>query len=76
MTRIVELEMAKISSLFNKMMDLLTNNAHHRIVSVLNELRDRFGNTLPFTHQEIAEISGTTTETATRSWCSLKTAAP
>ena len=43
-----------------------------RLASVLLMLSTKLGPTLPFTRQEIAEMVGTTTETAIRVMSSLK----
>ncbi len=47
--------------------ELATENADHRVVHTLLTLSLPFGLTLPFTREEVAQMAGTTTETAVRS---------
>lgn len=44
----------------------------NRITGVLVRLHDKFGNELPFTHREIAEMAGTTTESCIRTLSQMK----
>jgi CRP-like cAMP-binding protein len=55
-------------------MDLVADNATNRLVKTLFTLSTKYGDTLNFTHQEIAEMSGISTETATRIMTQLKNA--
>jgi CRP-like cAMP-binding protein len=72
MTKIVEFVMVKMAALYTRLIDLSTDKASNRVIKVLHELRRKFGDILPFTHKEIAEMSGTTTETASRILINLK----
>jgi CRP-like cAMP-binding protein len=70
MGKVVHLERARISELFSKIINLMTVKADQRVVITMSNLRHKYGNLLPFTHQEIGEMSGTTNETVTRIWSS------
>lgn len=70
--RIAYLEFDKIYKLYESLMDLVASNAHQRLIKLLCRLGHKYGNTLRFTHQEIAEMSGTTVETTTRVLTQLK----
>jgi CRP-like cAMP-binding protein len=72
MGKVVHLERARISDLFSKIINLMTVKTEQRVIKTINELRQRYGNILPFTHQEIGEMSGTTNETVTRILVKLK----
>lgn len=52
--------------------DMAGENALSRIAGILLMLSSRLGNELPFTRQEIAEMTGTTTETTIRVMSRLK----
>jgi CRP-like cAMP-binding protein len=54
------------------MIDLATANAAQRLIKVLGLLTDKYGKTLYFTHEEIAELSLTSIETTTRCFNQLK----
>jgi CRP-like cAMP-binding protein len=43
-----------------------------RIASVLVRLYEKFGRELPFTHREIAQMAGTTTESCIRTLSQMK----
>lgn len=46
--------------------DLATERTDYRLARTLMALSVEFGSTIPFTHREIAEMAGTSSETATR----------
>ncbi len=54
------------------MRDLAAERVEQRIARTLLRLSSKLGHTLPFTRQEIADMSGTTTETAIRVMSRLK----
>lgn len=61
-----------ISSSFNRMIDIVGETAEQRIHNVLFMLFNKYGNKLPLTCESIANLSGTTTETAIRVISKLK----
>ncbi len=69
---ITRLENVRKGNLFTKLIGLVTDKAEQRVGKVLNELRDKYGTTLSLTHKDIAEMSGTTSETVTRIMTNLK----
>ncbi len=70
--RITRLENARKGTLFTKLIELVTDKAEQRVSKVLNELITKYGSTLSLTHKDIAEMSGTTSETVTRIMTTLK----
>jgi len=50
----------------NTLVELASYRAQERIVRSLLTLRSDFGQTLPFSHQEIADMAGTTRETTSK----------
>jgi CRP-like cAMP-binding protein len=50
----------------NRLRDIAGERVDQRIASILLMLSSKLGHSLPFTRQEIADMSGTTTETAIR----------
>jgi CRP/FNR family transcriptional regulator len=72
MTQINCLVSTRVARLNAKLLDIITFTADHRLAKVLDELSNKYGNTLRFTHNDIAELSGTTNETATRIMTKLK----
>lgn len=56
----------RIKSAHNRLRDLATDRVEQRLTKVLLMLSSKFGNTLPFTRQAIADMTGTTTETTIR----------
>lgn len=70
--RIAELDREIIDNFYDKMIDLATTKADFRLMKVLNSLCSKYGKTLNFTHEEIAGMSLTTVETATRFLNQLK----
>jgi len=70
--RITRLENVRKGTLFTKLIELVTDKAEQRVSKVLNELITKYGSTLSLTHKDIAEMSGTTSETVTRIMTNLK----
>jgi CRP/FNR family cyclic AMP-dependent transcriptional regulator len=70
--RINRLENVRKGDLFTKLIGLVTDRAEQRVSKVLNELLEKYGSTLSLTHKDIAEMSGTTSETVTRVLTNLK----
>lgn len=70
--RIADLDRDTIDTFYDKMIDLATTRANLRLMKVLNSLSAKYGDTLYFTHEEIAGMSLTTVETATRILNQLK----
>ena len=58
---------------YDRLIDVVGERVEQRLCHVLNMLCGKFGATLNFTCEEIAELSGTTTETAIRILTKLKT---
>jgi len=56
----------------SRLRDFAGERVEQRIASVLVMLSSKLGDTLPFTRQEIADMAGTTTETAIRVMSQLK----
>ena len=56
----------------NRLKDLSAERVEQRLCRLLLMLSEKLGNTLPFTRQEIADMAGTTTETAIRFTTQLK----
>ncbi len=56
----------------NRLRDIAGERVDQRIASILLMLSSKLGHSLPFTRQEIADMSGTTTETAIRVMSRLK----
>ncbi|MFC1862284.1 Crp/Fnr family transcriptional regulator [Chloroflexota bacterium] len=56
----------------SRLRDIAGERVEQRLTSVLLMLSSKFGLTLPFTRQELADMTGTTTETAIRVTSSLK----
>jgi CRP/FNR family transcriptional regulator, nitrogen oxide reductase regulator len=50
----------------NRLRDLAGERVEQRLARMLLMLSDKLGTTLPFTRQELSDMSGTTTETAIR----------
>jgi CRP/FNR family transcriptional regulator, cyclic AMP receptor protein len=71
-TKISSLQRERISILLSKLANMVTDKADERVLKVLDELMNKFGNTLCFSHKEIAEMSGITNETASRIMTNLK----
>jgi CRP-like cAMP-binding protein len=71
-SRITRLENVRKGTLFTKLIELVTDKAEQRVSKVLSELITKYGSTLSLTHKDIAEMSGTTSETVTRIMTTLK----
>jgi len=56
----------------SRLKDLAIERVEQRLASILHMLSAKFGPSLPFTRQELAEMTGTTTETAIRTIIQLK----
>ncbi len=55
-----------LDSANSRILDLMEKKVENRVLRVLNTLHQKFGSPLLFTSQEIAEIAGTTQESALR----------
>jgi len=62
----------RIKSAHNSLRDLAADRVEQRLTKVLLMLSSKYGTTLPFTRQEIADMAGTTTETTIRVMNRLK----
>jgi len=71
-SRIADVEFDKIHNLYDRIIDLVADNARQRLSKILYVFSCKYGNTLQFTHKDIAEMSGTTAETVTRVMTQLK----
>ncbi len=56
----------------SRLRDLASERVEQRLANVLLMLATKLGSTLPFTRQELADMAGTTTETAIRIMSQLK----
>lgn len=72
MSRIINMEMERTCYLYERMIEMISNSAPQRVIKILCILYSEYGDTLLFTHEEIATLSWTTTETATRVIVRLK----
>jgi len=70
--RIINVLGARLREAQNRLRDLAGERAERRIARTLFMLSSKLGPTLPFTRQEIADMAGTTTETAIRVMSRLK----
>jgi CRP-like cAMP-binding protein len=61
-----------LSSAYHRLIDVVGERADQRIYNILYLLFKKFGTTLRFSGEEIGELAGTTTETATRVLMKLK----
>jgi CRP/FNR family transcriptional regulator, nitrogen oxide reductase regulator len=59
-------------SAHERLIDMVGERAEQRLLNVLNMLCSKFGTTLSFTCEELADLAGTTTETTIRVISSLK----
>jgi len=64
----------RLTSALIRLVDLAAERAEHRLAYTLFTLSSEVGRTLPFTRQEVAQMAGTTTETAIRFVSRLKKA--
>lgn len=69
---IIKILSGRIAEFSWRLRDLAGEKVKQRIARILYMLSSRLGSDLPFTRQEIAEMVGTTTETAIRTMCHLK----
>ena len=70
--KIISVLAGRLRDAQNRLRDLAGERVEQRLASVLLMLSAKLGNTLPFTRQEIADMVGTTTETAIRVISHLK----
>jgi CRP-like cAMP-binding protein len=70
--KIISVLAGRLRDAQGRLRDLVGERVEQRLVSVLLMLSAKLGNTLPFTRQEIADMVGTTTETAIRIMSHLK----
>jgi len=70
--RIISVLGGRLRDAQGRLRDLAGERVEQRLVSVLLMLSAKLGLTLPFTRQEIADMAGTTTETAIRVTSHLK----
>jgi len=64
--RIISVLSGRLRDAQGRLRDLASERVEQRVAQILLMLSARLGSTLPFTRQEIADMSGTTTETAIR----------
>ena len=70
--KIIGIISQRLEKAHNKLQAMVGNKVEQRIANVLLELSLKMGNTIPFTREEIASMTGTTTETAIRVTSRLK----
>jgi len=70
--RIINVLGGRLRDAQNRLRDLAGERVEQRLASVLLMLSSKLGVTLPFTRQEIADMTGTTIETAIRVMSNLK----
>lgn len=70
--RIINILGGRLREAQGRLRDLAAERVEQRLASVLLMLSAKLGLTLPFTRQEIADMAGTTTETAIRVMSHLK----
>jgi CRP-like cAMP-binding protein len=73
-TRILNTMGMIINSAYERLADLAGETASQRVLNVLFMLYFKFGTTISFTREEIADVAGTTPETTTRVLANLKSA--
>ena len=64
--KIIKILGDQINSTNLRLTDVISMDVKQRVVNVLNMLSNKFGSTLLFTNDELAELAGTTTETTIR----------
>ena len=64
--RIIDVLGGRLREAQARLKDLAVEKVEQRLAAILLMLAERLGPTLPFTRQDIAEMTGTTTETAIR----------
>jgi len=62
----------QVARAYERLRDMVAETAEYRIYKTLHMLSERFGPTLSFTAKEIADLSGTTTETTLRVFSRIK----
>ncbi len=72
--KMLEMEVKRLNDIYNRFVNIISESASQRVSQVLIALCSRYGNTLHFTHQEIADMTGVTLETTTRILTQLKKA--
>jgi CRP/FNR family transcriptional regulator len=70
--RIISVLGGRLRDAQGRLRDFAGERVEQRLCSILSMLSIKFGHTLPFTRQEIAEMAGTTTETAIRVMSNLR----
>ncbi len=70
--RIISVLGGRLREAHSRLKDLAGERVEQRLARTLLMLSSRIGSTLPFTRQEIADMAGTTTETAIRFMSRLK----
>ncbi len=70
--RIISVLGGRLRDAQGRLRDLAGERVEQRLTTILLMLASKFGSTLPFTRQEIADMAGTTTETAIRVLSRLK----
>ncbi len=70
--RIINVLGGRLRDAQNRLRDLAGERVEQRIAAILLMLSTKLGGTLPFTRQEIADMVGTTTETAIRVMSQLR----
>ncbi len=61
-----------LNSAYERLTDIAGEVVYQRVFNVLYMLHFKFGDTIPITREEIAEMAGTTTETTIRVLSKLK----
>ncbi len=69
---IIEIFVQLLDSAHERIIDLIGEPVEQRLINVLHMLSSKFGAELHFTSEELADLSGTTTETAIRVLSRLK----
>jgi CRP/FNR family transcriptional regulator len=64
--KIINMLGGRLRDAMSRLRDLAGERVEQRIAGILLMLQDKLGPELPFTRQEIADMSGTTVETAIR----------
>ncbi|MBM4443949.1 MAG: Crp/Fnr family transcriptional regulator [Chloroflexi bacterium] len=72
--RIIQILAGRLRDAQGRLRDLAAERVEQRLARILLMLQSRLGPTLPFTRQEIADMAGTTTETAIRFMSRLRQA--
>jgi len=70
--KIINLLSARLRDAHDRLRDMAGERVDQRIANILLMLSAKIGHSIPFTRQELADMSGTTTETAIRVTTRLK----